>query len=113
MVQATNSSKVNHYGTLLCIKHVYTCVSTCTYPYIRTISTNVIICRWLKSWNVSISSEKQQRMLAAKLADGIAGESVLFSFNEKGKGQVMRQAAYVWVEDLQAKIADTLNNNER
>ena len=52
-------------------------------------------------------------MLAAKLADGIAGESVLFSFNEKGKGEVIRQAAYVWVEDLQAKIADTLNNNER
>ena len=42
-------------------------------------------------------------MLAAKLTDDITGKSILFSFKEKGKGQVMRQAAYVWVDDLQAK----------
>ena len=52
-------------------------------------------------------------MLAAKLAGGIVRESVLFSFNEKGCGQVMCQAAYAWVEDLETKIVETLNYNEK
>ena len=60
-----------------------------------------------------MASEKTQRALASDLACGIAGESVPFSFATKGRGRVMRQAAYAWVESLQKKIVDTLEYNRR
>ena len=60
--------------------------------------------RRLKSWNIFIASKRRQRMLAAELAGGVMEESVLSSFSERGRCQVMCQAAYVWVENLVGKL---------
>ena len=42
-----------------------------------------------------------------------AGEYTLFSFADKKGGEVFRMAAFVWVEDLEEKIVDTLGWNEQ
>ena len=55
-----------------------------------------------------MAPENTQRILSSKVAGGVTGESVLFSFNEKGRGEVMQQAPFVWVESLEEKIVDTI-----
>ena len=83
------------------------------YFHVHVYTCKQISYRWLKSWKVSMASEKQQRALSTEIAGGTVGESVLFSFATRNRGQVMRQAPYVWVESLREKIIDTLIHNDR
>ena len=69
--------------------------------------------RWLKSWNISMTSERKQREIVRELTDGIGGELVLYSFPTRKRGEVMKQAPCVWVEDLEQKIVDTIEFNAR
>ena len=67
----------------------------------------------LKSWNVTVTSEGKQRELVHELTDGVSGECVLFSFPDRHKGHIMKPAPCVWVNDLEKKIIDMLDYNER
>ena len=61
-----------------------------------------------------MASEHKQRALAQELTGGVAGEYTLFSFADKKRGrEVFRMAAFVWVEDLEEKIVDMLDHNDR
>ena len=60
-----------------------------------------------------MSSEGKQREMAQELTEGIKGEFIPFSFPDRKRGQVMKQAPCVWVEDLQKKISDTIEYNDR
>jgi len=44
-----------------------------------------------------MAPENAQRILSSRVAGRVTGESVLFSFNEKGREEVMQQAPlYGW-----------------
>jgi hypothetical protein len=58
-----------------------------------------------------MASECKQRSLALELTGGVAGEYAL-SFSKK-RGEEFRKAAFVWVEDLEQKIVDMLDHNDR
>ena len=60
-----------------------------------------------------MAPEHKQRSLAQELTGGVAGEYALFSFPDKRRGETLHKAACVWVEDLEQKIVDTLEHNER
>lgn len=60
-----------------------------------------------------MASEGKQRKLVRELTDGITGELIPFSFPDRQRGQVVKQAPCVWVEDLEKKIIDTIEFNER
>ena len=60
-----------------------------------------------------MASEGRQRELAQELTDGVSGEYVLFSFPERHKGHIMKPAPCVWVDNLEKKITDTLEYNNR
>ena len=60
-----------------------------------------------------MASEGQQRTLANDLTSSIRGEMVMFSFANCQRGHVLQQAPCVWIEDLQQKIIDTLEHNDR
>ena len=77
------------------------------------LSPSVAISSWLKAFNISMASEGQQRDLAKDLTGGIVGEMVSFSFPNRQRGHVLQQAPYVWIQDLQQKIVDTLQYNSR
>ena len=47
---------------------------------------------WLKSWNISMASERKQRELAEDLTGGIQGELVSFSFPDRRRDHVMQLA---------------------
>ncbi len=60
-----------------------------------------------------MAPEHKQRSIAQELTGGVAGEYALLSFLEKKRGEVLRKAACVWVENLEQKIVDTLDHNDR
>ena len=60
-----------------------------------------------------MASEGQQRDLAKDLTGDIMGEMVSFSFPDNQRGHVLKQAPYVWIQDLCKKITDTLESNSR
>ena len=60
-----------------------------------------------------MASEGRQRELAQELTGGVSGEYVLFSFPERHKGHIMKPAPCVWVDNLEKKITDTLEYNDR
>ena len=59
-----------------------------------------------------MASECKQQSLAQELTGGVAWEYALFSFSKK-RGEEFRKAAFVWVEDLEQKIVDMLDHNDR
>ena len=60
-----------------------------------------------------MASEGRQRELANELTDGITGEMVSFSFPDRHRGHILKQAPCVWVSDLEQKIVDMLEYNCR
>ena len=69
--------------------------------------------RWLKSLNVSIASEAQQRKMAAEIIgqDPVA-ETGPFSVAVE-KGEEIKQVPFVYFPNLIAKIGDTIHQHER
>ena len=70
--------------------------------------------RWFKVHNVCIAGERQQR----KLAQGIVGENLVaergaFIFPTDKDGDEVREAPFVYVPNLIAKIADAVAQHER
>ena len=60
-----------------------------------------------------MASERTQRELAGVITDDIQGEFIPFSFPLQRRGQIMRQAPCVWVQDLEEKIVNTIQLNDR
>ena len=77
------------------------------------LQTPVFCNSWLKSFNISMASEREQRQLATDLSGGIMGEMVSFSFPDRYRGHILQQAPCVWVEDLEEKIISTLEYSSR
>ncbi len=68
--------------------------------------------RWLKVFNVSLASERKQRILAKDLVgDNFKVESVPFSFNVDGR--VIKEAPFVYVPNLIRKISDVVASHEK
>ena len=80
--------------------------------YKRT-NVNYKLSSWLKSFNVSMASEREQRRLATDLTGGIKGEMMSFSFPDRNRGHIFQQAPCVWVNDLEEKILSSLEFNSR
>ena len=60
-----------------------------------------------------MASEHKQRSLALELTGGVRSKYAIFSFPEKKRGEVLRKAACVWVEDLEQMIVNTFEHNDR
>ncbi len=60
-----------------------------------------------------MASEHKERALAQEFTGGVTGEYALFSFSDKKRGEELRKAACVWVENLEQKILDTIKYNHR
>ena len=65
--------------------------------------------RWLKTFNISLASERQQRTLAtAEAGANLASEMVPFTFPDEGGGETFREAPFVFVPNLIARLSDRL-----
>ena len=60
-----------------------------------------------------MASEGKQRKLVRELTDGLKGEFLPFSFPDQQRGHIVKQAPCVWVEDLERKIVETIEFNDR
>ena len=63
----------------------------------------------MSPWLVRIGSGHWQRMLA--VGDNITTEMVPFTFPTDGGGDEIREAPFVYVPNLIARIADTLTHH--
>ena len=69
-----------------------------------------MLCRWLKTCNISLASEQRQRALATvEVGDNLAHEMVPFAFSKDGGGVQIREAPFVFVPNLIRKISDRLS----
>ena len=63
-------------------------------------------------FHVSLASEKRQRALAKEaIGDNITAEMVPFTFPADGGGDEIREAPFVYVPNLIARVADTLTHH--
>ena len=72
--------------------------------------------RWLKLFNVSLASEPKQRALAKGINDdNIKAEMVPFAFPAASKTDPdeFKEAAFVFVPNIIAKVADRLSEHMR
>ena len=70
--------------------------------------------RWLKTFNVSLASERRQRALAsAEVGENLAHEMVPFSFSKEGGGVWIKDVPFVYVPNLIAKVNDRLMSQQR
>lgn len=70
--------------------------------------------RWLKTFNISLASERRQRIMATTEAgDNLCHEMVPFVFPREGGGESFREAPFVYVQNLIAKISDRLSAQKR
>ena len=68
--------------------------------------------RWLKVLHVSLASERKQRTLVGEaVGDSITAEMGSFTFPTDGGGEEIREAPFVHVPNLIAKVADTLTHH--
>ncbi len=69
--------------------------------------------RWLKMFKVSLASERRQRVLAKEaVGDNLTSEMVPFEFSTEGsRALVFREAPFVFVPNLIAKVADRLTQH--
>jgi len=81
--------------------------------WLRPCNSNPLCFRWLKSWNISTAPEHEQRSLAQELTGGVKGEYAVFSFGDRKRGDLLKKAPCVWVENLEQKIIDTLEHSDR
>ena len=69
--------------------------------------------RWLKVFNVSLASEKRQRVLAQQVAgENLSAEMVPLLFVEDNV-ETFRETQFVFVPNLIAKLADRLTAHQR
>ncbi len=70
------------------------------------------MCRWLKVFNVSLASERRQHTLANEaVGDSITAEMAPFTFSAEGGGEEIREAPFVYMPNLIARVADTLTHH--
>lgn len=70
--------------------------------------------RWMGSWNISLSTEAKVRSLAHELVGpNLASELVPFTFSMDGGGEEVRKAPMAYIPDLQGKIVQLLDQNDR
>lgn len=70
--------------------------------------------RWMSSWNISLSTEGKVRSMARDLiGPNLASELVPFTFSLDGGGEEIRKAPMAYIPDLQAKIKQLLDQNDR
>ena len=63
-------------------------------------------------FHVSLASERRQRTLAKKaVGENIVVEVVPFTFSAAGGGVEIREAPFVYVPNLIARVADTLTHH--
>ena len=61
------------------------------------LTYQICICRWFKSFNISIASERQQRKLAKEMVgEKLVAERGAFSFCEWGKEVGGGGGGYFW-----------------
>ena len=67
--------------------------------------------RWLKVFHVSLASERRQRTLANEaVGENITAEMVPFTFSAEATEEI-REAPFVYVPNLIARVADTLTHH--
>ena len=71
--------------------------------------------RWMKSWNITVASERRQRsLMKADLEEmAVEAESVPFSFHTKHGGHEVRPAPLAYVLDLKNIIFHLLEEKDR
>lgn len=68
----------------------------------------------MKAWNVSLSPECTVRALARDLiGPNLASELVAFTFSVDGGREEVRKAAMAYIPELQAKVKQLLDQNDR
>ena len=67
---------------------------------------------WLKIFNVSLASERRQRILANEsVGENLTSKMVSFVFHAERGGEVFHEAPFVFVRNLIAKVADKLTQH--
>ena len=71
--------------------------------------SRMLICSWMKTWNINFESEVKERSLAQKLVGpNLASEMVAFIYTgEEG----IRKAPMAYVPDLVARLQKSLNHS--
>ena len=65
--------------------------------------------RWLKTFNISLASERQQRKLAtAEGGTNLVCEMVPFTFHDEGDGENFCKAPFAFVPNLRGRLSDRL-----
>lgn len=68
----------------------------------------------MHSWHISLSSESKVRALARDLVGpNLASELVPFTFSLDGGGEEIRKAPMAYIPDLQAKVKQLLDQNDK
>ena len=63
---------------------------------------------------MQIASEKRMRQRASELSEiHLCSEMALFSFTLHSGGEELRQAPFVYINDLKSKLFELLEKNER
>ena len=82
---------------------------TCNMLRAYTI-THLFIPRWLKIFHVSLASEQKQRAIAKDtVGEAFSAEMVPFTFPTEGREEI-REAPFVYVPNLIARVADALSH---
>jgi len=69
--------------------------------------------RWLKTFNVSLASERKKRVLAKNITgDNYEVESVPFTFTVDN-AEVIKEAPFVYVQNLIRKLSDVVASHEK
>ena len=77
-------------------------------------SVTTLTFSWLKTLNITLASESKQRALAKTIAGtNLKAELGAFSFSGDGGGEVIREAPFVYVPNLIAKVANMIASYER
>ena len=83
---------------------VFTVVTILTPPF----------CRWLRASGITMGSERKMRTASKEMVGtNLASEAAPFSFSLKSGGEEIRLAPLVYVPDLEAKVFELLEQNER
>ena len=70
--------------------------------------------RWLKSLNISMASERQQRKLAKEVVGGnIRAELAPFTFTIEKRRDEVREVPFVYRPNLMGAIGDLFAKHER
>ena len=65
----------------------------------------------MKTWGVSIATEKMRHDAADLIGDNLHAELVPFSFSHKDGGEEIKEAPMACIPDLWQKVQDLLDQN--